>query len=181
MNLTVHVRFCRQVGGRLPAWFSTPNSVGYDPYAQLTKPPDSLEALSLQSRGGKTTRAVLTACKYSNITFDKKIDAWNKLWHWFANLNCWTDCQNRGNLEGVCDACNYANQVVKPLCNHDRSVFGIWFLERAVWVECKLAVRACARVGANRKHWAKDKPVKSFKPTSVDYDARILRLEGLDG
>ncbi len=38
-----------------------------------------------------------------------------------------------------------------------------------------LAVRACARVGANRltaKH--KGKPVKQFKPTSADYDARIF-------
>jgi IS605 OrfB family transposase len=42
-------------------------------------------------------------------------------------------------------------------------------------LSANLAVRACARVGANRKTAKlKNKPVKKFAPTSADYDARIF-------
>ena len=48
-------------------------------------------------------------------------------------------------------------------------------------LSANLAVRACARVGANRKTAKqKDKPVKEFKPTSVDYDARIFAFREKD-
>jgi len=44
-----------------------------------------------------------------------------------------------------------------------------------------LAVRACARVGANRKTaQQKKRPVKEFKPTSADYDARIFAFREKD-
>lgn len=44
-----------------------------------------------------------------------------------------------------------------------------------------MAVRACARASANRKTAkVKGKPVKSFKPTSVDYDARIFAFREKD-
>ena len=48
-------------------------------------------------------------------------------------------------------------------------------------LSANLAVRACARVGANRKTAKKDKkPVKTFKPTSADYDARIFAFREKD-
>ncbi len=48
-------------------------------------------------------------------------------------------------------------------------------------LSANLAVRACARVGANRKAAkAKNKPVKGFKPTSADYDARIFSFREKD-
>jgi len=48
-------------------------------------------------------------------------------------------------------------------------------------LSANLAVRACARVGANRKTAKqKGKPVKGFKPTSADYDARIFALREKD-
>jgi hypothetical protein len=44
-----------------------------------------------------------------------------------------------------------------------------------------LAVRVCARVAANRKTAKqKNKPVKAFKPTSADYDARIFAFREKD-
>jgi IS605 OrfB family transposase len=44
-----------------------------------------------------------------------------------------------------------------------------------------LAVRACARVGANRKTAKKDKKlVLAFKPTSIDYDTRIFAFREQD-
>jgi IS605 OrfB family transposase len=56
--------------------------------------------------------------------------------------------------------------------NEIRALFGL---------SANLAVRACARVGANRKTAKqKDKPVKTFKPTSADYDARIFSFREKD-
>lgn len=53
-----------------------------------------------------------------------------------------------------------------------RSLFGL---------SANLAVRACARVGANRKTAKqKKKPVKFFTPTSADYDARIFAFREKD-
>ena len=48
-------------------------------------------------------------------------------------------------------------------------------------LSANLAVRACARVGEARKTAKKDKkPVKVFKPTSADYDARIFAFREKD-
>ncbi len=86
-------------------------------------------------------------------------------------------------LNAFAGACNYAHQQVKPQITskttiqnavyHDlRSVFGL---------SANLAVRACARVGANRKTAKlQGKPVKDFQPTSADYDARIFALREKD-
>ncbi|KYC35497.1 transposase [Scytonema hofmannii PCC 7110] len=86
-------------------------------------------------------------------------------------------------LKAFADACNYANEKVKPqvtskttiqnmVYNEIRSLFGL---------SANLAVRACARVGANRKTAKqKGKPVIAFKPTSVDYDARIFAFREKD-
>ncbi|WP_272819314.1 transposase [Scytonema hofmannii] len=86
-------------------------------------------------------------------------------------------------LKAFADACNYANRAVKPqitnkttiqntVYNEIRSLFGL---------SANLAVRACARVGANRKTAKqKGKPVKAFKPTSADYDARIFAFREKD-
>jgi putative transposase len=48
-------------------------------------------------------------------------------------------------------------------------------------LSANLAVRVCARVGANRKTAKhKGKPVKEFKATSADYDARIFAFREKD-
>lgn len=80
-------------------------------------------------------------------------------------------------MKAFADACNYANQTVKPSILNGRSIQSLVYdpLREQFGLSANLAVRACARVGANRKTAkAKDKPVKSFKPTSADYDARIF-------
>lgn len=86
-------------------------------------------------------------------------------------------------LKAFESACNYTNKQVKPqitskttiqnmVYNEVRSLFGL---------SANLAVRACARVGANRKTAKqKGKPVKDFKPTSADYDARIFAFREKD-
>jgi putative transposase len=80
-------------------------------------------------------------------------------------------------LKAFADACNYANQKVKPSITTKTTVQNIVYedLRSQYGLAANLAVRACARVGANRltaKH--KGKPVKVFKPTSADCDQRIL-------
>lgn len=86
-------------------------------------------------------------------------------------------------LKAFADACNYANQTVKPSILDGRTIQGLVYdsLRLQFGLSANLAVRACARVGANRKTAkAKDKPVKSFKPTSADYDARIFAFREKD-
>jgi len=80
-------------------------------------------------------------------------------------------------------ACNYANQKVKPQITSKVTIQNLVYNEiRALFgLSANLAVRACARVGANRKTAKlKNKPVKTFKPTSADYDARIFSFREKD-
>jgi putative transposase len=80
-------------------------------------------------------------------------------------------------LKAFADACNYANKQVKPQVTSKTTIQNMVYNElRALFgLSANLAVRACARVGANRKTARqKGKPVKEFNPTSADYDARIF-------
>ena len=76
-------------------------------------------------------------------------------------------------LQGFADACNYINSTVSPkVTNKNRIQAETYKDVRAQFgLTANLAVRACARVAANRKV---AKPVKLFQPTSADYDARIF-------
>jgi len=80
-------------------------------------------------------------------------------------------------LKAFADACNYANEQVKPQITSKTTIQNIVYedLRSKFGLAANLAVRACARVGANRKTAkVKGKPIKSFRPTSADYDARIF-------
>jgi putative transposase len=86
-------------------------------------------------------------------------------------------------LKVFADGCNYVNEKVKPTLTSASSIQNLVYSElRSIYgLSANLAVRACARVGANRKSAKhKGKPVKSFKPTSVDYDARIFDFREKD-
>ncbi|MFS0520238.1 RNA-guided endonuclease TnpB family protein, partial [Nostoc sp. UIC 10607] len=86
-------------------------------------------------------------------------------------------------LKAFADACNYANQKVKPQITSKMTIQNLVYNEiRALFgLSANLAVRACARVGANRKTAKlKDKQVLTFKPTSADYDARIFSFREKD-
>lgn len=81
------------------------------------------------------------------------------------------------------DACNYANQQVKPSITSKTTIQMKVYddLRQKFSLSANLAVRACARVGANRKTAKhKGKPVKAFRPTSADYDARIFAFREKD-
>lgn len=70
-------------------------------------------------------------------------------------------------------ACNYVNEVVNPkIKNKNRIQAEVYKAIREKFnLTANLAVRVCARVAANRKV---GNDVKSFAPTSADYDARIF-------
>lgn len=86
-------------------------------------------------------------------------------------------------LKAFAEACNYANQQVKPTITSKTTIQNLVYqeLREQFGLSANQAVRACARVGANRKTAKqKGKPVKAFKPTSADYDARIFAFREKD-
>jgi putative transposase len=86
-------------------------------------------------------------------------------------------------LKAFADACNYTNQKVKPSITSKTTIQNIVYedLRSQYGLAANLAVRACARVGANRlAAKQKGKPVKTFKPTSADYDQRIFAFREKD-
>ncbi|MEB3178536.1 MAG: transposase [Nostocaceae cyanobacterium] len=91
--------------------------------------------------------------------------------------------QIEATLKAFADACNYANEQVKSQITSKTTIQNLVYqdLRSLFGLSANLAVRACARVGANRKTAKqKNKPVKSFKPTSADYDARIFAFREKD-
>jgi putative transposase len=86
-------------------------------------------------------------------------------------------------LHAFAEACNYTNQIIKPDITSKLTIQGIVYedLRTKFGLPANMSVRACARVGANRKTAKqKNKPVIAFKPTSADYDARIFAFREKD-
>lgn len=86
-------------------------------------------------------------------------------------------------LKAFAEACNYTNSYVKPQITSKTTIQSLVYqdLRSMFGLSANLAVRVCARVGANRKTAkVKGKPVKAFKPTSADYDARIFSFREKD-
>jgi IS605 OrfB family transposase len=86
-------------------------------------------------------------------------------------------------LEAFAKACHFANQTVNPkIANKNRIQGEVYKAIREQFeLTANLAVRACALLAANRKTaQLKKRPVKQFKPTSADYDARIFSYREKD-
>ena len=86
-------------------------------------------------------------------------------------------------LKAFADACNYTNGQVKPQITSKLTIQGVVYndLREKFGLPANLAIRACARVGANRlTAKQKGKHVLQFRPTSVDYDARIFAFREKD-
>ncbi|MEH2310020.1 MAG: transposase [Nostoc sp.] len=91
--------------------------------------------------------------------------------------------QIEATLKAFAGACNYTNEQVKPQVTSKTTIQNLVYqdLRSLFGLSANLAVRACARVGANRKTAKqKNKSVKFFKPTSADYDARIFAFREKD-
>ncbi|HBY77396.1 MAG TPA: transposase, partial [Cyanobacteria bacterium UBA11148] len=86
-------------------------------------------------------------------------------------------------LQVFADGCNYANQNVKDSITSKTTIQNLVYqsLRAQFGLSANQAVRVCARVGANRKTAKlKGRPVREFKPTSADYDARIFSFREKD-
>jgi len=86
-------------------------------------------------------------------------------------------------LSGFASACNFINANVDPkLVNNVRVQTLMYHQVRSQFgLSANLTVRAIARVCANRKTAKlKNKPVKEFRATSADYDARIFAFREKD-
>lgn len=86
-------------------------------------------------------------------------------------------------LQAFADGCNYANGIVAPKVTNKVTIQAQTYeqLRSSFGLSANQAVRVCARVAANRKTAKqKNKPVKAFKPTSADYDARIFAFREKD-
>jgi len=86
-------------------------------------------------------------------------------------------------LQAFADGCNYANGIVAPKVTNKVTIQAQTYeqLRSQFGLSANQAVRVCARVAANRKTAKlKGKPVKVFKPTSADYDARIFAFREKD-
>ncbi|MGQ4647441.1 RNA-guided endonuclease TnpB family protein [Lyngbya aestuarii] len=86
-------------------------------------------------------------------------------------------------LKAFAEGCNYANQNVKTSITSKTTIQNLVYqsLREQFGLSANQAVRVCARVGANRKTAKlKGRPVKEFKPTSADYDARIFSFREKD-
>lgn len=86
-------------------------------------------------------------------------------------------------LQAFADGCNYANGIVAPKVTNKVTIQAQTYeqLRSQFGLSANQAVRVCARVAANRKTAKqKNKPVKAFKPTSADYDARIFAFREKD-
>ncbi|MBD2313977.1 IS200/IS605 family element transposase accessory protein TnpB [Desertifilum sp. FACHB-1129] len=86
-------------------------------------------------------------------------------------------------LKAFADACNWVNQSVKPSVTSKIAIQSQVYqdIRARFGLSANQAVRVCARVGTNRKTAKlKQKPVKAFRPTSADYDARIFAFREQD-
>jgi len=86
-------------------------------------------------------------------------------------------------LQAFAEAGNFANQSVKPSITSKTTIQNLVYqeLRGRFGLSANQAIRVCARVGSNRKTAKlKGKPVKAFKPTSADYDARLFAFREKD-
>jgi len=86
-------------------------------------------------------------------------------------------------LQAFAAACNYVNEHTDPKLTNKIAIQSLTYqtIKSEFNLVANMAVRACARVAANRKvakH--KGKPVKWFAPTSIDCDKDLFRFREHD-
>jgi predicted transposase len=86
-------------------------------------------------------------------------------------------------LQAFAAACNYVNENTDPKLTNKIAIQSLTYqtIKSEFNLVANMAVRACARVAANRKvakH--KGKPVKRFAPSSMDCDKDLFRFREQD-
>ncbi|MEQ8969960.1 MAG: hypothetical protein RIE73_06140 [Coleofasciculus sp. C1-SOL-03] len=86
-------------------------------------------------------------------------------------------------LQAFADACNYVNEHTAPKLTNKIAIQSLTYqtIKNQFNLVANMAVRACARVAANRKvACSKGKPVKGFIPSRIDCDKDLFRLREHD-
>ncbi len=86
-------------------------------------------------------------------------------------------------LQAFALACNYVNEHTDPKLTNKIAIQSLTYqtIKSEFNLVANMAVRACARVAANRKvAKQKGKPVKRFAPTSMDCDKDLFRFREHD-
>jgi putative transposase len=86
-------------------------------------------------------------------------------------------------LQAFADACNYVNDNTNPKLTNKIALQSLTYqtIKEQFSLVANMAVRACARVAANRKTAKlKGKPVKRFAPTSMDCDKDLFTFREKD-
>ena len=86
-------------------------------------------------------------------------------------------------LQAFADACNYVNDNTDPKLTNKVALQALTYytIKFEFKLVANMAVRACARVAANRKTAKQNgKSVKRFNPTSMDCDRDLFRLREQD-
>jgi len=86
-------------------------------------------------------------------------------------------------LQAFCDACNYVNDNTNAKLTNKSALQSLTYqtIKKKFSLVANMAVRACARVAANRKTAKlKGKPVKKFAPTSMDCDKDLFTFREKD-
>ncbi|PSB19242.1 transposase [Phormidesmis priestleyi ULC007] len=86
-------------------------------------------------------------------------------------------------LQAFANACNYVNDNTDPKITNKIALQALTYqtIKAEFDLVANMAVRACARVGANRKTAKlKGKPVKKFAPTSMDCDKDLFTFREKD-
>ncbi|MEQ8756266.1 MAG: transposase [Coleofasciculus sp. G1-WW12-02] len=86
-------------------------------------------------------------------------------------------------LQAFADACNYVNTHTNPKLTNKIAIQSLTYqtIKSEFNLVANMAVRACARVAANRKvALHKGKPVKGFHPSSMDCDKDLFRFTQKD-
>lgn len=86
-------------------------------------------------------------------------------------------------LQAFADACNYVNEHTDSKLTNKIAIQSLTYqtIKNQFNLVANMAVRACARVAANRKAAKlKGKPVKGFAPSSMDCDKDLFRFKEQD-
>jgi len=86
-------------------------------------------------------------------------------------------------LNCFADACNFVNENTDPKLTNKIAIQSLTYqtIKEKFNLVANMAVRACARVAANRKvAKQKSKPVKGFAPSSMDCDKDLFRFREQD-
>jgi transposase len=124
-------------------------------------------------------------CIFNNLPLSGKIECMNQGLTLVTKLRPTPEqvAKLDATLQAFADACNYVNDNTDPKLTNKVALQALTYytIKFEFKLVANMAVRACARVAANRKTAKQNgKSVKRFNPTSMDCDRDLFRLREQD-